>query len=397
LYKFLLTLGNDALIMAKLIPIIGHNIMIKLVNTIRSSVSDKKLFLCIDIKPCEQNKDNIKEIGWCVFSKIDSATKNKHFIVKENIVNDNESHNLEENKFHFGETRILEINEISEELKKDLEDINYILSHRVEEDIHHLNKINIDVSKYDIMKDLKIREYCIIDLNNIYTGVYYIDTLSLDEGLKRTKIKYDNLNNPGNNVNYIMKSFKYIINQENSEKYDEYMELIKNIREKISNELLFLCLDIEAFEYNQEKLTEFGWCIFKKDGTIKKTIHALVKENLRLRNRKHVPDNKDHYLFGKSVIQNIKDIENELKQDIENVNYLVGQGIGSDLRYLNKIKVNTSKFEKMKNSKIPEFGVIDTMDLYSGYYRTRGVGLEKSLIKLELPYGRLHNAGKYLN
>ncbi|ORY26646.1 hypothetical protein LY90DRAFT_322625, partial [Neocallimastix californiae] len=154
-----------------------------------------------------------------------------------------------------------------------------------------------------------------------------------------------------------------------------------------------LCLDIEAFEFDQKILTEFGWCIFRKDGTIDKKIHAIVKENIKYRNKKHVPDNREYYLFGESVTQNLSDIEKELKEDIEKVNYLVGQGIESDIRYLNSIKIHTSKFEKMKSSKVPEYGIIDTMDIYSGFYHSKGVGLEKSLIKLQLPYGRLHNAG----
>jgi len=175
--------------------------------------------------------------------------------------------------------------------------------------------------------------------------------------------------------------------------YKEYAKLIEGIR-GIDENKLYLCLDIEAFEFEQKKLTEFGWCIFKRDGTIIKKKHTIVKEYIHLRNGKHVPDNKDNFLFGQSDIQKLEEVEEELKNDIESVNYLVGQGIKSDIRYLKSIDVNTSKFTTMKNQKIPEFGVIDTMDIFSGNFNTKGVSLEKSLVKLQIPYDKLHNAGK---
>ena len=178
--------------------------------------------------------------------------------------------------------------------------------------------------------------------------------------------------------------------------YKEYAKLIEGIR-NIDNNKLYLCLDIEAFEFDQKKLTEFGWCIFKKDGTIIKKKHTIVEEYVNLRNGKNVPDNKDNFLFGQSDTQKLEIVEEELKYDIENVNYLVGQGIKSDIRYLKSIDVNTSKFTTMKNQKIPEFGVIDTMDLFSGNFNTKGVSLEKSLIKLRIPYDKLHNAGIKIN
>ena len=174
--------------------------------------------------------------------------------------------------------------------------------------------------------------------------------------------------------------------------FQEFSKLIEGIR-SIDNEKLYLCLDIEAFEFDQKKLTEFGWCIFKRDGTIVKKKHTNTKEYLKFRNGKHVPDNKNHFLFGTSEVQELAVVEEELKNDIESVNFLVGHGIKSDINYLKSINVNTSKFETMKSQKIPEFGVIDTMDIYSGQFNTKGVSLEKCLIKLQIPYDRLHNAG----
>jgi len=33
------------------------------------------------------------------------------------------------------------------------------------------------------------------------------------------------------------------------------------------------------------------------------------------------------------------------------------------------------------------------MDVYSGHFNTKGVSLEKCLIKLRIPFDKLHNAG----
>jgi len=140
-------------------------------------------------------------------------------------------------------------------------------------------------------------------------------------------------------------------------------------------------------------LTEIGWCIFKKDGKIIKNKHAIVKENMNYHNGVHVPDNRDYFLFGKSTIMELKAIEEELRQDVEKVNYIVGHGVFNDIRYLRKIKVKTGKFIKMKSSGCPRFGLIDTMDLYSGVFLSKAVSLEKSLRKLEISYDRLHNGG----
>jgi len=179
-----------------------------------------------------------------------------------------------------------------------------------------------------------------------------------------------------------------------AEKYKDYSKLINAVRNNVNKNKQYLCLDIEAYEGDQKILTEFGWCIFKKDGSIVKNKHVIVKENMMYHNGTKVPDNRDYYLFGDSEIQELKVIEEELKKDIESVNYIVGQGVNNDLHYLESIEVDTSKFICMKDFKVEKYGVIDTMDLYSGLFRAPAVSLEKMLIKFKIPYDRLHNAGK---
>ncbi|ORX49329.1 hypothetical protein BCR36DRAFT_412845 [Piromyces finnis] len=181
---------------------------------------------------------------------------------------------------------------------------------------------------------------------------------------------------------------------EKPEKLQNRIKLIELIKEKIDDDKLYICLDIEAFERNHDFLTEFGWCIFKKNGEVIKKKHAIVEENKNYRNGRYVPDNRDYFKFGESQYEKLEDIYKELKNDFDKVNYLVGHGINNDIRFLKKIKVDVSKFKKMNSgSKIDDYGIIETMDLFSGYFLKKPVGLQKSLIKLEIQYDKLHNAG----
>jgi len=182
---------------------------------------------------------------------------------------------------------------------------------------------------------------------------------------------------------------------EKPEKLQNRIKLIELIKEKIDDDKLYICLDIEAYERNHDFLTEFGWCLFKKNGKIIKIKHAIVEEYKNYHNGRYVPDNRDHFNFGTSKVEKLKDIYKELKNDFDKVNYLVGHGINNDIRFLKKIKVDVSKFKKMNSgTKIDDYGIIETMDLFSGFFLTKPVGLEKSLRRLEIQYKRLQNVEK---
>jgi len=215
------------------------------------------------------------------------------------------------------------------------------------------------------------------------------DTINEDPGTKPISICDDNNILPANLLNPLDKTY------EKPEKLQNRIKLIETIKEKIDNEKLYICLDIEAFERNHDFLTEFGWCLFKKNGEIIKKKHAIVEEYISYHNGRYVPDNKNNYNFGKSEIVKLKDIYRELKNDFDRANYLVGHGINNDIQFLKKIQVDVSKFKKMNgnSSKIDDYGIIETMDLFSGFFLTKPVGLEKSLRRLEIPYRSLHNAG----
>jgi hypothetical protein len=54
------------------------------------------------------------------------------------------------------------------------------------------------------------------------------------------------------------------------------------------------------YERNQKLMTEVGVSESEKFGTISKTHHLIIEENLTKRNGKFVPDHSDKFCFGDS-------------------------------------------------------------------------------------------------
>ncbi|ORX54339.1 hypothetical protein BCR36DRAFT_410876 [Piromyces finnis] len=178
-------------------------------------------------------------------------------------------------------------------------------------------------------------------------------------------------------------------------KLQNKIKLCDMISKDFRKNALYLSIDTETYERNHRCITEIGWVIFKRNGTIVKTKHGIVKRNLNLRNGKFVDDNKENFDFGHSDTQSLTAIVKELNRDLQRVNYIVGQGINNDIRHLSKFGAKFTKFNEknvLKNSS-KHFGIIDTLDIYTGRYLEQPIGLEKGLKKLDISYRHLHNAG----
>jgi len=164
--------------------------------------------------------------------------------------------------------------------------------------------------------------------------------------------------------------------------------IIKNI---IGSEKLFISLDTESYERNHNLLTEIGWVIFDKLGKIKKKRQCVIKENIKYHN-KRVGDNKFNYNFGRYEVIPLTGAKKILINDLKKVDYIVGQDIKKDTRDLEKIGIDLTKFEVINGVEKP-YGIIDTLDLYTGNFIEKGIKLEKGLEKLSISYENLHNAG----
>jgi len=170
------------------------------------------------------------------------------------------------------------------------------------------------------------------------------------------------------------------------------VNIVKNV---ISSRKLFISLDTEEYEKNHDYMTEIGWFIFDKTGTILKKKHYIVQEYLAFHNGKYVADNKFNYNFGESETKPLREVKRILNNDLSTVNYIVGQGISNDIRDLKKNGIDLTKFEEM-HGEYKINGIIDTQDLFAGNLLEKPIGLQKGLDKFSIPYSHLHNAGIYL-
>lgn len=189
-----------------------------------------------------------------------------------------------------------------------------------------------------------------------------------------------------------------ILFYENSKEYTKDKKHLGNLKEEIKNlqsiinlfekhqETFFnkkvLCFDIEAYEDNQSKLTEFG--ITSLNNLQINTSHLIIEEHIDLRNGKYVEDNKDNFLFGKSKIISLDNAIKELLLNLNNSDLIIGHGISNDFKYLNKVSNGAIKREN--------FEVLDSFKL-SKALNYNGLGLKKMLDNLNIEYSCLHNAG----
>lgn len=154
---------------------------------------------------------------------------------------------------------------------------------------------------------------------------------------------------------------------------------------ELSESSVLLSLDIEKFERQQSKITEIGLSIFGIGGE-PKNIHYIVEENIQYKNKKFVPDNRENFMFGESIVMSIEDIKKELHTIIHNVDYIVGQAVSGDLTDL----------RSYWDMRISNVSVLDTQKLYM-YMHDRRTGIKCGLISICEYFGieteYLHNAG----
>ncbi|CAI4056427.1 hypothetical protein SKDZ_03G0330 [Saccharomyces kudriavzevii ZP591] len=203
---------------------------------------------------------------------------------------------------------------------------------------------------------------------------------------------------------------------------DEFAYLEKCIRLMASQRAICFCLDIEAFEANQNVITEIGISIYDPRENmvpsmlpITKNYHLIIEESLELRNQKWVCDYKDCYLLGESYVLKLKECARFIQslinyylvpvteQDRTWSRALIGHHVSGDLKWLETIGV---KFPgrgyegRLNHTLLPADGpgsvdvfVLDTEQFYRKSYGEKGSSLGKILRLFEIPHAFLHNAG----
>lgn len=160
---------------------------------------------------------------------------------------------------------------------------------------------------------------------------------------------------------------------------------------------VFVAIDLELFEFNNNYLTEIGIAVYDPTGMPKnrpnpilpkiKCCHFIVKENKRKVNGRFVPNNMYNFSYGESVIMSMDDcktavniILSTLAKDDNMV--IVGHGVDGDISVLMK-----------EGFSVPKHQVLDTSTMWR-MTRKEGFGsLEKLLEFFEIPHALMHNAG----
>ncbi|ORX44519.1 hypothetical protein BCR36DRAFT_301500 [Piromyces finnis] len=173
------------------------------------------------------------------------------------------------------------------------------------------------------------------------------------------------------------------------------IKLINEFQNKVKNDRKIIVIDTESYENDLNIITEFGWCVFNVDGKIIKEQHFIVKEYYNLRNGNYVPDNKDHYIFGKSQHKSLNEINKILQDEINCADFIIGYGIHNDIKYLKNSGIEFSKFSFIDgeifnpNRKY----IIEMYDFHSAYFLKAPSILKYGLKDFQIKYKYLDNAG----
>lgn len=213
--------------------------------------------------------------------------------------------------------------------------------------------------------------------------------------------------------------------------------LTNSIKMVYSKRTICFSMDVEAFEFNNDIITEIGISIFdpreNQDSLspMTRNYHLIVSEVLGIRNRKFICDFKDCFLLGESIVLDIDQCV-EFIQSL--INYymianteedktwyraFVGHNIKGDINWLKDIGIKVpggldnldyslAKYEKSiineennrdkvqnqtnKNTLQPIF-VLDTEKFYRFCYGCKGGNLGRMLRLFGIPHAYLHNAG----
>ncbi|KAL8670541.1 MAG: hypothetical protein Q9168_004920 [Polycauliona sp. 1 TL-2023] len=173
--------------------------------------------------------------------------------------------------------------------------------------------------------------------------------------------------------------------------------------------VLFVSVDVEAFEYNQRLITEVGISTLDTKALVGiqpgvrgsnwvgkiRSHHFRVREHGHLLNKDHVEGCPGKFDFGESGWISIKDVSKVLEEYCHPARVshscetykvvLVGHDVSADIRYFNKIGLDIVEFFS---------DCIDTSNLYKALNRdNRQYSLSALLLRYGIAARNLHNAG----
>jgi len=251
-----------------------------------------------------------------------------------------------------------------------------------------MSSIGIEKSRYDTLqlrfKPMDINERFIYENG---TEVNYEDS----EYLKNIISKY-------NPINRMSREEKEKKKQEDKEKRKERKikaegrslekrikranTHILNFKKKLESNIKILSFDMEMNEKNRNTLLEIGFSLLDTKTMKYTNQNILIEEEINTLNGSYVPNNKDNFMFGETLIMKLDDAKEYFDEILEKSDFYVGHDLQNDLRHTKKEITKTDYFDTV-NSSVPE---------YYGIKSDR-MSLEKLSTALKLEPKFLHNAG----
>ncbi|GAV48565.1 hypothetical protein ZYGR_0K00700 [Zygosaccharomyces rouxii] len=194
-------------------------------------------------------------------------------------------------------------------------------------------------------------------------------------------------------------------------------EYLCNCIRLVSNrKTILFSLDIEAFERDNNVVTEIGISIYDPRENlhslvpVKRNYHLVIFESLHLRNKKFVCDSKDCYILGESLVLDLQGCVEfvqalvdyymipQTKADRSWSRAFVGHNLHGDLKWLRMLGVNIPNDNQMDFNltnlrENKQTYVLDTEKLYRSCYGNFGGNLGRILRLFRIPHAFLHNAG----
>lgn len=118
---------------------------------------------------------------------------------------------------------------------------------------------------------------------------------------------------------------KKIKNEENDRRR------LEDYNRKYQNNRYFLSLDIEAFEFKQDKLLEIGYSFYDKETKNVEIKNYIVKENLKYKNKRYVKSDSENVVDNCEIeVLELEHIYSKLLEIFSKTDIFVGHSISSE-------------------------------------------------------------------
>lgn len=176
--------------------------------------------------------------------------------------------------------------------------------------------------------------------------------------------------------------------------FSDRLEFYKELREAESPIKRFVALDIEAYEFNHQRLTELGICTFDRATGDTNHRHIIIGENQKYVNHKHCKNARLKFAYGESQVLKQDDAFAVLLKELSVPgSVLIGHAVKSDISFLVNCKIakDGKAFNEEFLNSIPKYDVQQLHKTIWGYGSEQR--LETVVNDIDLPRTAFHNAG----